>query len=103
MQLSNRMMRLSRKDIEDLSAASVKLSEVAATIQGTKANYVPACTQLLREANDIVVAIRDRALATLQRVLARLDDRADAAAAAEATSSPAAPAGWPSAEPGAKE
>jgi hypothetical protein len=95
MRLGNRMKRLSRRDVEELSAASVKLAQAAATIQRSGANYVPAVMQLLTEANDAIVGIRDRALATVKRVLEAMEDRADDAARAKAAEQPAAPAGWP--------
>ena len=95
MRIGNRMKRLSRRDIEELSAASVKLAQAAATIQRSGANYVPAVVQLLTEANDSIVGLRDRALATITRVLERLEDRADAEARAKAPTDVAMPAGWP--------
>lgn len=95
MRLGNRMKRLSRRDIEELSAASVKLAQAASTIQRSGANYVPAVIQLLTEANDSIVGLRDRALATVERVIESMKDRAYAEARAKGAEPTAAPAGWP--------
>lgn len=92
------MKRLSRRDIEELGAASVKLSQAAATIRATKANYVPAVIQLLSEANDTIVGIRDRALATVKRIVEAAEDRIDQEARAAAAPSSSVPAGWPGAD-----
>ena len=92
------MKRLSRRDVEELSAASVKLAQAAATIRATKTNYVPAVIQLLVEANDTIVGIRDRALAVVKRILEAAEDQLDQEARARSSSSAAVPAGWPGSE-----
>ena len=92
------MKRLSRRDVEELGAASVKLAKAAATIRATKANYVPAVIQLLSEANDTIVGIRDRALATVQRIVQAAEDRLDQEAREQGAVAPSMPAGWPGTE-----
>lgn len=71
------MPRIGKRDIEDLSAASVALAEAAATIQATKSAYVPAVIALLRQANDVILRIRDRGLAAVVRLTAKADDQLD--------------------------
>jgi hypothetical protein len=93
--ISNRMKRISLREVEELGQASVKLAEVAAAIRLSKGAHVPACIQLLIEANDIIIGIRDRALKTVQHILARADDRLDAAAREKAAEDDITPAGWP--------
>jgi hypothetical protein len=89
------MKRMSQREIEDLGSASQKLAQVAETIRLTKANYAPSCIQLLIEANDIIVGIRDRALATVTRVIEQHEDQLDEEARERARAADAAPAGWP--------
>lgn len=99
MEIGPRMPRIGKRDIEDLSAASVALAEAAATIQATKSAYVPAVIALLRQANETILRIRDRGLAAVVRLNAKRDDQLDkeareksSAEAAGGESDPAAPA-----------
>jgi len=63
------MARFRRRDIEDLSAVSVKLAEVAGAIQQVRSPWSGTAVQLLRESNEIVLSVRDRALAKMMRYL----------------------------------
>ncbi len=69
--LGHNMARFRRRDIEDLTAVSVKLAEVAGAIQQVRSPWSGAAVQLLRESNEIVLSVRDRALAKMQRYLVK--------------------------------
>lgn len=82
MKLSSNMVRVRQSDIEHLTAASVKLSEVATAIQSTRATWAALAVQDLREVNDTIVELRNRALAKMNRIAERQQDELDAAASA---------------------
>lgn len=84
MQLSHNMVRLRPSDIERLSIASVKLAEIATTIQGTKSTWASLAVQGLREVNETIVELRDRALAKMVRIAEKNQDEIDAAARSRA-------------------
>ena len=93
-------------DVERLTTASAALASVADTIKSTKANYVPAAVQLLIEANDVIIAMRDRGLRPIANYLQKhggpvprafTTEKPDAEQARE--DQPAA-AGWPGADRG---
>jgi len=64
-------------EVEALTRASTAIVGAATTIKATKGAYVAAVIELLSEANDSVLAVRDRGLTRIQRSLAKMNDRLD--------------------------
>ena len=77
------MARLRPSDVEDLTTASAKLVEAAAAIQAWKSPAAALTVALLRDANDIVMRIRDRGLARMRVVLGKIGDQLDEQARAK--------------------
>jgi C4-dicarboxylate-specific signal transduction histidine kinase len=94
------LARLRVRDIEALTAASVALTEAAATIERSTSAWKHAVLQLMRSANETIIEQRDRGLSRINAFLAHQDDRADGEArarqaAADAHQAPQiAPPGW---------
>src|SRR5271168_4377415 len=95
MRLADGYARIRPPDIERLNEASEKLAAVHSTIKSSKASYLPACETLLIEANNIILALRDRALANINRAIGRMEDREDAAARERQTAQDSAAAEEP--------
>lgn len=84
MQLGHNMARLRPGDLDDLTVASSKLVEAAAAIGAWKSPAAALTVALLRDANDIVMRIRDRGLARMQFVIGKMCDQLDQQARAKA-------------------
>ena len=78
------MARLRPSDVEDLTTASAKLVEAAAAISAWKSPAAALTVALLRDANDIVMRIRDRGLERMRVVLGKIGDQLDQQARAKA-------------------
>jgi hypothetical protein len=85
MKVGHYLPRLTKRDIEDLTVASLKCAEVATAIQATKSPWSATAVQQLRDVNDIVLRLRDRAATRMTKVLERIGDQLDAEARAKAS------------------
>jgi hypothetical protein len=77
MSIHDNLARIRMVDVEALTKASTALVGAAATIKASKGAYVPAVIELLSEANETILAVRDRGLGRIQRYLAKMNDRLD--------------------------
>ncbi len=78
------MARMRPRDVEDLTAASLKLQEVTNVIQAWKSPAAAPTISMLRDVNDVVTRVRDRGLTKMQRVLGKIGDQLDQEARAKA-------------------